>query len=132
MEYTLWERDFISLFPGDIGQYIRRKYWSKRLGSCGKNLIMARNVKIASPDKLFLGDNVGIGIGAYITASGKVTIGNYVGIGPDAKIWSVNHIYKDPYKPWMLQGSEVKEVAVGNDVSLDGWAARVDENASVI
>ena len=77
---------------------------------------MAENVKIASPDRLQLGSNVGIGIGAYITAGGGVTVGDYVGIGPDVKIWSVNHIYEDPARPWMLQGSEPKEVVIGNDV----------------
>jgi len=115
-EYRIWESFLVAWVPGMVGQAIRRAYWPMRLKSCGKNLMMAERVKIASPEHLQLGDNVGMGIGAYITAGGGVTVGNYVGIGPDAKIWSVNHIYKDPTRPWMLQGSESKEVVIGNDV----------------
>ena len=118
-EYKVWEMHFFSLFPGAIGMAIRQRYFSKRLGSCGKNLRVANNVKIASPHSLFIGNNVGIGVGAYITAGGKVTIGDYVGIGPDAKIWSVNHIYKDPTRPWRYQGSESKAVRIEDDV----WVA---------
>ena len=107
---------FFSLFPGSLGQKLRQLYFSKRLGSCGKHCVIANGVKIASPEKLHLGNNVGIGIGAYITAGGTIKIGNYVGIGPDAKIWSVNHIYKDPNQPWLTQGSESKEVIIEDDV----------------
>jgi len=79
---------------------------------------MASGVKIASPECLFLGSHVGINIGAYITAGGKVYIGDYVGIGPDVKIWSVNHNYQDPFTPWLKQGSEPQEVHIGDDVWL--------------
>lgn len=115
-EYKIWEMHFMSLFPGRVGQALRRCYIPKRIGSCGKNLIMAHNVKISSPEKLFLGDYVGVGVGAYFTAGGGIYIGNYVGIGPDVKIWSSNHIYKDPHTPWRYQGSELKPVHIGNDV----------------
>lgn len=118
-EFRTWWDFFLSVFPGKLGQSLRRRYWAKRLEFCGKDLIMAERVKIASPEKLRLGNNVGIGIGAYITAGGGVTVGNYVGIGPGAKIWSVNHIYENPHTPWLLQGSETKPVVIGNDV----WVA---------
>ena len=115
-EYFVWEMHFFSLIPGSLGMAVRQKYFAKILGSCGKPIFVAQNVKITSPEKLHLGNYVGIGIGAYITAGGGITIGNYVGIGPDAKIWSVNHIYKDPDQPWRFQGSEKKEVVIEDDV----------------
>ena len=121
-EYKLLEMHFFSLFPGKSGQFLRRKYIPKRIGSCGKNLIMAHNVKISSPENLFLGDFVGVGIGAYFTAGGGIYIGNHVGIGPDVKIWSSNHIFKDPFTPWRCQGSELKSVNIGNDVWIAAGA----------
>jgi len=115
-EFKVWQTYLIFLVPGKIGQKIRAWYLKKICGACGSPVFVDHNVIISSPEKLFLGNNVGIGAGAFITAGGKVTVGNYVGIGPDAKIWSVNHIFKDPHTPWMEQGAESKEVIVGNDV----------------
>ena len=115
-EYKLWQMYLIFLVPGKIGQKIRALYLKKICGACGSPVFVDHGVIISSPEKLFLGNYVGIGEGAFITAGGKVTVGNYVGIGPGAKIWSVNHIYKDPHRPWRFQGSESKEVVVGSDV----------------
>lgn len=115
-EYKIWKMHIVSLVPGRIGQKLRSWYYKKICGACGSPVFAAHNVMISSPEKLFLGNYVGIGEGAIITAAGKVTVGNYVGIGPGVKIWSVNHIYKDPDQPWRLQGSERKEVVIGNDV----------------
>jgi len=115
-EYKLWQTHFIFLVPGKIGQKIRAWYLQKICGACGSPVFVDNGVIISSPEKFFVGHHLGIGVGAFITAGGKVTVGNYVGIGPGVKIWSVNHIYKDPDQPWRFQGSESKEVVVGNDV----------------
>lgn len=115
-EYKIWSMHMVSLVPGRIGQKLRSWYYTKICGACGSPVFVAHGVTISSPEKLFLGKYVGIGSGAFITAGGKITIGDYVGIGPSAKIWSVNHKYDDPDQPWRFQGSEAKEVIIGNDV----------------
>jgi maltose O-acetyltransferase len=114
-EIGAWVEAVVSRLPGRIGVKIRVGYYRSRLGACGRAPIFAVGVRIASPRKLFLGDRVGIGAGAFITAEGGVRIGHCVGIGPDTKIWSVNHVFADPDVPWRDQGWEKKEVVIEDD-----------------
>jgi maltose O-acetyltransferase len=114
-ELEAWLEAVITWFPGKVGVKLRVLYYRRRLGSCGRAPIFAMGVRIASPQKLFLGNRVGIGAGAFITAEGGVTIGDYVGIGPDTKIWSVNHIFTNPDIPWRDQGWEKQAVVIEED-----------------
>ena len=59
-------------------------------------------------------------IGEYsvIRGQGGVEIGDWVGCGPDVKIWSVNHRFEDPDRPWLLQGWDKKPVRIEDDVWL--------------
>lgn len=114
-ECRSWMAHILSRIPGRIGVAARARYYRSRLAACGNSTIIAVGVRISSPEKLSLGDRVGIGAGAFITAGGGVKLGNCVGIGPDTKIWSVNHIFKDPDVPWRDQGWEYKEVIIEDD-----------------
>jgi len=58
---------FINLFEslirnqsGDLGRKIRRFYYKKRLGSCGKNLLIDEGVIIQGAKNIFFGDNIWI------------------------------------------------------------------------
>ncbi len=114
-ELGVWLEVLIRGIPGRVGVKIRVAYYRKRLESCGQAPIFAMGIRIVSPEKLSLGNRVGIGAGAFITAGGGVTIGDCVGIGPDTKIWSVNHIFTNPDMPWRDQGWEKKEVVIEED-----------------
>lgn len=114
-ELGSWINHLVSRVPGNTGVSLRRGFYRRRFASCGKGTIIAMGVRITSPEKMHVGDRVGIGAGAFITAGGGVTLGHCVGIGPDTKIWSVNHIFKDPDQPWRDQGWEYHEVVIEDD-----------------
>jgi acetyltransferase-like isoleucine patch superfamily enzyme len=114
-ESVAWFAHILGLIPGRIGVKFRAWYYRRKLAGCGKAPIIATGVRLVSPGKLTLGDRVGIGAGAFLTCDGGIRLGNCVGVGPDAKIWSVNHIFKDPDRPWRDQGWEKKEVVIEDD-----------------
>jgi acetyltransferase-like isoleucine patch superfamily enzyme len=57
-------RDVRSLFviylPGETGVLLRRRYYSKRFRSCGRDLWIGTNVHISNPSLIVAGDNVRI------------------------------------------------------------------------
>lgn len=55
--FTIIE-SFIRNLPTTLGRKVRWFYYSKRLGSCGKNLIVDKGVIIYNPGNIFVGDNV--------------------------------------------------------------------------
>ena len=54
--------------PGRIGRIIRRCYYSRKLKSCGDNLIVDIGVEILGCEYISVGDNVWIGAYTYIEA----------------------------------------------------------------
>ncbi len=50
----------IIYIPGDIGIKIRRNFYSKKLKSVGKNLVIGIGVIIENPEKMIFGNNVRI------------------------------------------------------------------------
>jgi acetyltransferase-like isoleucine patch superfamily enzyme len=107
---------FLSKLPGSTGIGLRMIFVRRMLGACGKHPVFHTNVRITSPKKLKIGDRCAFGQGTFLTCGGGITMGNDVATGPDAKIWSVNHIFEDPDVPWMKQGFEHKEVIIEDDV----------------
>lgn len=87
---------------GGSGRRIRYWYYSRKLGSCGKNVYIDVNVTLLNPRSIFLGDKVWIDNGAILMAGkpendrktdirtnvhyqygrGELHIGNEVHIGP--------------------------------------------------
>ena len=51
---------FVTYLPGDFGIRVRRRYYSKRLRKCGKNLVVCTNVHISGLSMIEIGDNVKI------------------------------------------------------------------------
>lgn len=62
------------------------------LGTAGKGLYIARNVVLQNPEHIRLGDNVYIGIGTCILATGKIHIQSNVQIAPYCVIVSADHV----------------------------------------
>lgn len=117
-ELDEWIDFFVRSIPGRIGIRVRNRYFRRKLGGCGKWPAIQSQVMIRGREKLHLGDFVELAWGVFISAAGGVRIGNRVGIGPDTKIWSDNHIYSDPDRPFQEQGWEYKEVVIEDDVWL--------------
>src|SRR5687767_11685488 len=106
---------FLGVIPIRFGNWMRGRFLGRYIGGMGRRCTIQANLRIATPEKLFIGDDCNFGEDVFITAGGGVRIGNFVGIGAGAKIWSVNHKYDDPDVPWLRQGWEFKEVVVEDD-----------------
>lgn len=78
----------------------------------GKNIRVKSGADI-SPF-ISIGNNSEIGSKALIQAN--VQIGDYVIMGPDVKIYSRNHEFKDINLPIALQGKRIYETVIGHDV----------------
>ncbi|MDY0068101.1 MAG: acyltransferase [Steroidobacteraceae bacterium] len=104
--------------PGGAGVRLRRLVYRRYLQRLGANTVFQSGLRIASPERVSIGANCNFAQGVFITGGGGVRIGDWVGFGPDAKVWSVNHRFEDPDRPWLLQGWEAKPVIIEDDVWL--------------
>jgi acetyltransferase-like isoleucine patch superfamily enzyme len=111
--FMVW---LLGRLPLRFGNWVRGRCLGSYIGGLGKGCTIQANLRIASPEKLFIGSRCNFGEDIFITAGGGVRIGDWVGIGAGAKIWSVNHKYDDPDTPWLTQGWEYKEVVIEDDV----------------
>jgi acetyltransferase-like isoleucine patch superfamily enzyme len=59
---------YIRNIGGAAGRRLRHWYYNKRLGACGKNVVIDTNVIISDPKNVFIGDNVWIDHGVMILA----------------------------------------------------------------
>jgi len=114
-EFALW---LLARIPLGIGIRIRSVLMPFFFGQIGKNTIFYSGFVITNPEDVSIGSNCAFGSGTFITGGGGVRIGDWVGFGPDVKVWSVNHRYDDPDRPWQLQGWEHKPVEIEDDVWL--------------
>ena len=51
---------FVIYLPGDLGIELRRRYYSKKLKKCGKDLVVCTNVHMSGLSMIEIGDNVKI------------------------------------------------------------------------
>ncbi len=81
-------------------------YDPKQFLHYGKNVRICANVKIMAPERLYIGDNVGIDPGTVIQAVGGCHIGKGCQIGGEAIIMTIEHQYTGglsiPYDPVRL------------------------------
>jgi maltose O-acetyltransferase len=112
---TLW---FLAAIPGGLGIRARRGLMGFFLKRLGERTVLQSGLRITNPESVSIGAHCNFGQGVFITGGGGVEIGDWVGCGPDVKIWSVNHRFEDPDRPWLLQGWEKKPVRIEEDVWL--------------
>ncbi len=108
----------IGSLPLEVGKRIRSFFMRFYLAELGRNSFFYTGVRIANPESVSIGSNSTFAVRLFITGGGGVQIGDWVGCGPDVKIWSVNHRYDDPDRPWQLQGWDKKPVVIEDDVWL--------------
>lgn len=100
-------RPYALFFP-----WLRSKAVSACIKKCGKKIRVKSNADI-SPN-IIVGDYSEIGTRALIQSN--VEIGNYVIMGPDVKIYTRNHEFRDLNKPMALQGKRKHKTVIGHDV----------------
>ena len=109
---------FLKMVPGALGMKLRNELLPKYFATCGKNVSIQENVNFLNIHKIHLGNNVVLAAGCFLQGAGEIIIDDNVLLGPDVKIWSTNHIFKDIEKPILEQGWEKKKVTIGNGVWL--------------
>jgi maltose O-acetyltransferase len=102
--------------PGELGLRIRSWVLGRRFKRAGPGLRLFPGIRLFGVEKLAVGANCWIGLDTIIQASGGVEMGDNVVLGPGVKIWSVNHVYTDPYRPIVEQGYDHKPVVIGSNV----------------
>ena len=104
--------------PGAVGKRVRPFVFRKVLKRLGREVVFQRGMRLVSPENISIGSNCNFAQDVFITGGGGVTIGDWVGFGPGTKVWSINHRFDDPDRPWLLQGHELKPVIIEDDVWL--------------
>ncbi len=116
-----------------IGDGVEINALSKAGAHFGDNVTLKRDVIIDCSgvirnigSQLTVGDRVGFSQRCYIQVSGDVTIGDDVIFGPSAKIFSENHRFDDPNKPFNQQGEVQKGVVIGKGTWIGAGAIILD------
>jgi len=102
--------------PGRFGFELRRRHLHKNANHVGKNVVIHEGVRIRNIKMLTVGANVRIGVNNFFQAAGGIILSDNVLLGPDVKIWSANHIYKDLNRPIVEQGYKLDKVCIGKNV----------------
>jgi acetyltransferase-like isoleucine patch superfamily enzyme len=106
----------VRCLPGRLGTKIRSWVLGRRFKRAGPGLRLSPGVRLFGVEKLAVGANCQIGFDNIIQAHGGVEMGDNVVLGPGVNIWSVNHVYADPYRPIIEQGYDHKPVVIGSNV----------------
>lgn len=109
---------FVGHLPGVLGNTLRGWLASKYMKSCGVNFLAHADVTLQGINKLIVEDNVQIGKGSYLQATGGITLRDDVMLGPCVKIWSVNHTFDCIDIPIYEQGYTHSPVEIGKGVWL--------------
>lgn len=138
-ELELWKKEIVRYIPGEIGINIRKKFWHKRLRSCGNNLKTLPNCIIENEENIEIGSNalfcnyssfhanhgyLKIGNNVFTNRhvminannSGEILVGNDVLIGPNVVIVAFNHNYLDDLKQINHQGVTSGKIVIEDDV----------------
>jgi maltose O-acetyltransferase len=109
----MWYQHLIKFIPGKIGCLIRNVLLPYK---SGKNVLIWDGTHIDSPSRLQIGNNVSINRGCIIHAGGNVVISDNVLIGPGVVVYSQNHNYNQKDKNINLQGYNVAQVNIEENV----------------
>jgi acetyltransferase-like isoleucine patch superfamily enzyme len=109
-------QELVRVLPGEVGMWIRERAMSRYFKHVGEGLRMYPGTRLFGVENLSVGANCWIGFDNMIQANGGVKIGDNVLLGPGVKIWSVSHVFADPYQPIHEQGYRNAPVVIGSNV----------------
>ena len=66
-EWCMW----LAWIPGALGLFLRKTFWPRLFGSCGKGVVFAQNVILRHPRRIHIGDRVVISEGCILDARNK-------------------------------------------------------------
>jgi len=112
-----WRRAFLGAIPGQLGCRLRNAFYGFHAKPGCRVL---RHVIIYFPERLKLGNNVGISSYTQLNAAGGVEIGDDTLIGPGCMIWSVNHRFASLDSPIRCQGYEQAAVMIERNCWIAG------------
>ena len=72
---------FCTAMPGALGLVLRKAFYPRLLGRCGRNVVFGANVVLRHPHKVFIGDNVVIDDNCLLDAKGDSNTGISIGSG---------------------------------------------------
>lgn len=125
-KYTI--RDFflgiLSPIPATIGIVLRMFTYRFLLKRCGKGLFVKEYVTFRFPERIEIGDYVGINEFSCIDGDGGLEIGDYTRISTHVSILSHSLSYEDSEIPIKMQKKIKKRVVIGRDVWI-GSGARI-------
>lgn len=110
--------------PASFGVGARLVFLPFFLKKCGRGLTVKEGVIFKFPERVEIGDHVGIGEYTLIDGDGGVKIGSFVRIASHVSIISFEHRYERVDIPIKLQGKIKKEVVIEDDVWI-GTGARI-------
>jgi acetyltransferase-like isoleucine patch superfamily enzyme len=114
-----WFRAFLSGIPGEIGCFLRNRFYGFRPE---KGVRVLSHVVIYYPRNLSLGKNTGIAAQCQLNAAGGIEIGNNVLVGPGAILWSQSHSWENAEILICDQGWKRKPIVIGDDVWIGAGA----------
>lgn len=112
------------VFQGNFGAAIRFILISRRLKSCGVNVIFGTNVYIDHPRNISLGNNVSIHRQVTILSGGEIFIGNNVSIAHSSSLVSGNHTWENSELPIKYNAVVLGSIKIFDDVWI-GCGARI-------
>jgi acetyltransferase-like isoleucine patch superfamily enzyme len=119
-KYTI--RDFIlgicCLVPSSIGIVLRMAAYKLAFKKCGRGLAMRSHVSILFPERMVVGEHVGIDEFSFIEARGGLKIGDYVRIAPHAVIVTSKKTWSRRDVPIKLQTVSNQPVEIQDDVFI--------------
>lgn len=84
----------VGIIPGALGLALRKFFYPKLLGNCGKNVAFGKSITLRHPNKIHIGDNVIVDDYATLDAKGNsndgLRIGSNVFIGRNTVIYTKN------------------------------------------
>ncbi len=102
--------------PATFGVGLRMFLYPLFFKHCGRGLTVKQGVTFQFPERISIGDQVGINEYTWLGGDGGIDIGDFVRIAPHVSIVSFNHAFADRNTPIKLQPSIYKKVVIEDDV----------------
>ena len=137
-----WAAQLLRWCPGRVGLKLRYHCYKHRLAGCGRNVGISQGCYIRDFKNIELGNNVGLGLGAQVYASGKgnekiligddvylnsnvminadqegrIEIGHHCLVGPNVVFRTSDHIFSSKDIPIKDQGHKPGHIIVKDNV----------------